>query len=120
MVDPDSVTVTPSEATLKVSGRTTLVASVSPENASDQTIVWTSGDEAVASVTDMGIVTANAVGKTTITAETVNGKTANCIITVEEGMIPVTGITINEQDQSLVMGKSLQLTATVSPQDATN
>lgn len=53
-----------------------------PENASDYGIKWTSADDSVASINENGVITANAVGKTTIVATTENGVTAQCSLEV--------------------------------------
>ena len=57
-----------------------LTATVSPANAADKTVVWTSSNPAVASVT-AGTVTAVAPGAATITAAC-GGKTATCAVSV--------------------------------------
>lgn len=56
-----------------------LTAVVTPEQA-DQTVTWTSSDEAVATVDANGLVTALTYGKTVITAKTANGLSASCEI----------------------------------------
>ncbi|MCI8591583.1 MAG: Ig-like domain-containing protein [Lachnospiraceae bacterium] len=63
--------------------RKSLMATVEPSNATDKTITWTSSDTSVATV-DQGIITAKAVGKTTITAESSNGIGATCCVRVED------------------------------------
>lgn len=59
----------------------TLTAAVTPDNATDKTVVWTSSDDAVATV-ENGKVTAVAAGEATITA-TAGGKRASCAVTVK-------------------------------------
>lgn len=57
-----------------------LTATVSPDNATDKTVTWTSADEKVATV-ENGVVTAVGNGTTTITAQA-GEKTAICTVTV--------------------------------------
>ena len=76
------VTLSQTEATLNIGETLTLTATVAPDNATDQTVTWTSSDETVATVAD-GVVTAVAVGTATITVTTTDGaKTATCAVTV--------------------------------------
>ena len=58
----------------------TLTATVSPDNATNKTVAWTSADEKVATV-ENGVVTAVGNGTTTITAQA-GDKTAVCTVTV--------------------------------------
>ncbi|MDR2388641.1 MAG: Ig-like domain-containing protein [Tannerellaceae bacterium] len=72
-------------AELELGETLTLIAQVSPSDAADKSISWTSSSEATAGVAG-GVVTALAVGQTTITAKTNDGNfTANCLVTVKEG-----------------------------------
>jgi hypothetical protein len=60
-----------------------LTASVTPQDASDKTVAWSSSDTAVATVSDTGLVTAVTPGTVTITATTSDGEfTAACAVTV--------------------------------------
>jgi len=59
----------------------TLTASISPSNATNKTITWTSSNSSIASVSG-GKVTAKSPGTTTITAKSSNGKTATCTVKV--------------------------------------
>ena len=71
--------------TLTVGDAKTLIATVSPSNASNQAVTWTSSDETVASVDENGKVTALKAGEATITVTTTDGsKKATCEVTVQE------------------------------------
>ena len=61
----------------------TLKALISPASASEQTVLWGSTKNSVATVSDNGMVTAVAVGTTVITAKA-GGKSASCNVTVSE------------------------------------
>ena len=79
------LTVSPKEVTMEVGGKSQLTATVTPEDASNKTVRWTSSDETIATVDANGVVTAKAVGTVTITATTVDGQyTASCQVTVKE------------------------------------
>lgn len=69
-------------AELQVGKTLTLTATVTPDNATDKTVTWTSNNDAVATVDTNGVVTAKAEGTATITA-TSGGKTATCTVTVK-------------------------------------
>ena len=71
-----------SSATINIGETVTLTATVEPENAMDKSVVWTSSNEKVASVTN-GVVTGLTAGKATITATTANGLKATCEVTVK-------------------------------------
>ncbi|MBQ9480584.1 MAG: Ig domain-containing protein, partial [Clostridia bacterium] len=68
-------------------GETKLIyATVMPENAANKTVVWKSSNQKIATVSN-GYITAVKEGTATITAETVNGKTATCFVTVVKNSI---------------------------------
>lgn len=60
----------------------TLTATITPENATNKNLTWTSDNEAVVAVSD-GVVSAVAAGTANITVTTADGgKTATCVVTV--------------------------------------
>ena len=83
-VNVSGVSLSQTEATLKIGETLTLTPTVLPDNATDKSVTWTSSDASVATVTD-GVVTAVAAGTATITVTTTDGaKTATCTVTVAE------------------------------------
>ena len=95
-----------------------LKATVSPDDAEYDGISWSTSDAAIATVSDAGLVTAIAEGTVTVTAEA-GGKTASCALTIEKAKGPeVEKVTLNQETATLKEGETLQLAATVSPEDA--
>ena len=120
-INVTGVTIDKTELELVEGESAQLTATVSPEDASDKSVKWTSSDEKVATVDNAGKVTAVAPGSAKITVTTNDGnKEASCAITVSANKIPVEGVTLDKTELELVEGESAQLTATVSPEDATD
>lgn len=93
----DGISLDRSALTLVSGGSTALTATVSPSNA-DQTVTWTSSDEAVATVAQDGTVTAVAAGEAIITASA-GAYRASCTVTVtgaDVDVLPSTGPTETE------------------------
>ena len=118
VVDVSEVSVSPTTLSLVAGDTANLTATVSPSNATDKTVRWSSSNSLVASV-DNGKVTAVAEGSANITA-TAGGKSATCEVTVSAKIIPVTDISIEQASVSIEVGETTKLTAMVSPFDATN
>ena len=106
-----------------VKGKTVaLTATVTPDTATDKTIKWTTSNKNVATVSTDGVVTAVAAGTAIITATAADDREvkATCKITVTNPVVKVTKVTLNKTTASVVKGKTLTLTATVTPTNATN
>ena len=83
-----SVKLNKTSVTLDIGETVELTATVSPENATNKTVTWSSSNTSVATVTD-GKVTAIAVGSATITAKSNNGLNVTCrIVVVGKGVPP--------------------------------
>ena len=114
------VTLDKTSASLTEGDELTLTAIVTPDNATNKNVTWSSSNPSVASVSN-GKVTALKAGKTTITVKTEDGgKTATCEVTVNAKVYPVTGVTLDKSSVTLTEGDELTLTATINPDNATN
>ena len=94
----------------------TLIATVSPNNANDKTLTWTSSDPLVVEVNDSGQVTALSKGmaEITVVANDGSGVSASCDVEVRQS---VEFITISKDQISLIEGTEESLTAIPEPID---
>lgn len=111
-LDTESITLAPSETYQ-------LNATIEPGDATDKTLVWTSSDDSVATVSATGEITAIREGTTTITVTTSNGIKAICNVTVESKVVEMEAILLNADELALEVGDTYQLNATVVPSDIT-
>ena len=102
----------------------TLKATITPANATNKYVTWTSSKPTVATVDANGKVTAKSLGMADITVTTKDGGyTATCRVGVVRrpgGNVSVTGVTLNKTTLKLGKGASETLTATIAPTNATN
>ena len=114
------VTLNKTNVSLEVGKTDTLVATISPSNATNKIIAWSSSNTSIATVDANGKITGKAAGTVTITAKTNNGKTAACKVTITKQEVAVTGINLNKTTASIDVGSTITLTATIAPTNATN
>ncbi|MCR5203291.1 MAG: Ig-like domain-containing protein [Lachnospiraceae bacterium] len=120
---PTSITISKEEITLSPGGTDSLAATILPENASVKTVTWSSNNESVATI-NSGTVTAVNAGTAVISAS-VQGEngttlTKNCYVTVLEESISANSITITNKTDTGIVGSTLQLETTTSPEVITN
>ncbi|MEE0749159.1 S-layer homology domain-containing protein [Evtepia sp.] len=96
------VLLSPTTLTLDVGGTATLTATITPSNATDQNVTWSSDPSGIVTITPdtsdskKATITATGTGTTTIKA-TVDGESATCSVTVNAA---ATGPTITTQPQN--------------------
>ena len=97
-----------------------LTATAMPENATNRNVIWklVSGD--AISLSNTGVIQAKKVGEALVRAEAVDGSgiTAECKVVVKPRLVQ--SISLNATQKHLVIGDSFTLTATLSPENATN
>ena len=121
IVGVSGITLNKTALNLTIGASESLVATISPSNATNKDVEWTSSNTNVATVDTTGKVKAISTGSAIITVKTKDGaKIATCNVTVKNSVIPVTGVTLNKTALSLVTGTSESLVATISPSNATN
>ncbi|MBP3435422.1 MAG: Ig domain-containing protein [Clostridia bacterium] len=75
------------ELNMLIGETVTLVAALNPVNATDKAVTWKSSNPSIATVSEDGKITAVAIGEATITASSVNGKTATCKVSVQDMVV---------------------------------
>ena len=95
-----------------------LKPTVTPANASDKKLVWSSGDEAIAIVTANGQVSGKSAGSTIITAKAADGSEIEKKISVEV-VQPVSKIDLSDKKIKLAVNTAWQLSWSINPEDAT-
>ena len=118
-IDVQSVSLDKTTLTLDEGESETLTATITPADASDKTVRWSSADENIATVNQEGTVTAVGVGTTTITASA-GGKEASCTVTVTEKYHSVESISLNQTQAKMMVDDEVTLVATISPENANN
>ncbi len=109
------------DAIVEIGSTIKLIAGFSPADASNKAHTWTSENPQIATVDESGIVTGVSVGTTKIVATALaNNATATCIVEVVDKIIAVTSVTLNSTEETISVGSTTQLTATIKPATATD
>lgn len=118
VLEVEAITLDPASLSMVPGAISTITATISPQDATDKTLIWKSGNSAVATVTN-GAVSAIAIGNAVITAENASGSVkAEC--TVKVLPVSVSSIDIGDSTLSVKAGKSASLTASISPSNASD
>lgn len=110
-VPVEAVRLTRDNLTLYAGERTALGVRISPENATEQTVLWESSDEAVATVED-GVITAKTPGGARITARA-DGCSAECAVLVKP---TVERVSLSTDALALTAGETAVLDAAADPE----
>lgn len=99
-VKAEAIALNHSTFALAESEQVKLIATLSPDNVTDKSIIWTSSNPAVATVNSEGVVTAVRAGQATVTATTADGSnlSATCDVTVKAPVILAEGIIIDSKE----------------------
>ena len=118
-VPVSSVTLDTSKITVKLGDFYQLSATVSPNNATNNAVVWMSTDAGIASVSG-GLVSANGLGVAEITVKADdNGLSDHCMVTVVPEVIPLETIVLDRNEISLYEKESDTIKLSLFPVDTT-
>ena len=114
------ITLSTSSVTLVVGEQFSILATVSPSDADNTKIIWTSGNASVARVTN-GVVYAEAPGETSVVAKSDDGgKSASCSVTVLTEKVSVSGVSLDKKSVVLQKGDTEKLGVSIEPADASD
>ncbi|MHC1684078.1 MAG: Ig-like domain-containing protein [Clostridiaceae bacterium] len=106
-------------ATLPIGGTDLLPVTFTPSNATNQNVKWLTSNSNVVTVDSNGVIIGKTKGAALITAISEDGgKTAYCIVSVNP--VSVTGVSLDKEDSSVIIGGSTTLTPSIAPENATN
>jgi len=115
------LSVAPTTLSLVVGGTGSLAATVTPANATNRAVTWSSADARVATVSVAGVVTAVSPGLTVVSVTTADGgRTAAVAVTVAAPAISVASVVLAPATLTLPVGQSSALLAMVQPENAAN
>lgn len=117
-IDVKDIVLDAESLTLREGASGVLKAHIYPENATDQSVTWSSSEPEVATVDESGNVKALKQGMTIIAATTANGLSAECLVTVTPASKPATGIALNLSQVEMLQWEEVQLIATVTPAES--
>ncbi|MBR5559268.1 MAG: Ig-like domain-containing protein [Oscillospiraceae bacterium] len=120
LIPVTQISLNKTSVTLEVGAAETLTAAVTPDNATDKTVKWTSSNTSIATVDSSGKVTAVKEGQATITATANDGSgiKATCGVTVAAAKVAVESVALSDSALELKAGETKTLTATVKPDNA--
>jgi uncharacterized protein YjdB len=103
-----------------------LTAIISPINASNNDLIWSSNNENIATVEQFGIsnssrITAVSEGIATITVKTADGNfTATCIVTVLPFAIRAESVSLSHNEMTIGLGDTKSITGFITPHTVSN
>ena len=124
IVNVSSVSLNKTETTLGVNETEKLVATISPENATNKNVTWSTSNSGVVTVDQNGNISGVAKGEAFVMVKTEDGgKTALCKVIVQENPSPVVhveSVTLDKTEVELAKGTETVLIPTINPVTSNN
>ena len=120
-VYPTSISLTAESSSISIAATTQLTVGYTPSDTNVKNVTYTSSSDAIATVSNTGLVTGIAQGSATITAraEAASG-TVQATTTITVNPIAVTSVSLSSNSETIKVGKTVTLIPTISPSNATN
>ena len=114
VTDAKSITLNPTTLSLNIGANQTIIATVIAASLTDKSVIWTSGNTAIATVDQTGKVTGVAAGSTTIVAKLTADNSVQAQATVTVAAAPLPAISLSPTSASVSVGATKTITATVT------
>ncbi len=119
-VNVEEIKLNTNKSEIKVGNSEQIIATVSPSNATNRNLTWTSSDPSVAKVDSNGVVTGLKEGTVTITVTSADGKTSSCTVNVIPNVVSVNEVVLSPSNLSINVGSTGKINANILPEDATD
>lgn len=118
---PTSISLSAESSSIGIGATTQLTVGYTPSDTNVKNVTYTSSSDSIATVSNIGLVTGIAQGSATITAtaEAASG-TVKATTTITVTPIAVTSVSLSSNSETIKVGKTVTLTPTISPSNATN
>jgi uncharacterized protein YjdB len=114
-----TLTINPNTVTLSILTAIQLISTITPSNATNKTLTYTSGNPNIATVNNTGVVTGISIGDTNIVVKTTDG--SNLSVTVQVKVdIACNTLTITPNTINMINLNVIKLVPTITPSNATN
>jgi uncharacterized protein YjdB len=120
-VSVSSVSISPSTLTLSVNQTYQVISAISPPNATNKSVTWSSSNANIVTVSSSGLLTARTSGTSTITATTADGSkmaTLSVSVPVQAPSVPV--VTISPSIVTLTVDQTYQVNTSIVPPNSNN
>ena len=118
-IEVENIGLSPKNQSLTKGDETDILATISPEAATNKNLTWSSSDPSVVSVMN-GRVKAVGIGTAIITAAATDGSNVSGTCTVEAVPLMVTGITLSKSSLIIPQNSTYTVNAVVTPANATS
>lgn len=116
---PEAIEITPETAAAGVDRKVSLTATVTPKDANNKSVLWTSADENIATVSSKGQVTFTGVGTTQITATSQADPAVSASVPVQ-GLELAQGIAFDNTTYTVLINETAQLYVNITPDTTTD
>lgn len=116
-----NIEINKSQTNILSGGTEQLYVNIKPSNATDTTIIWSSEDNSIATISNSGLITGVNAGTTTITAKTKDsGLIDSIVVNISDTTVALSGVKLSQNTYTCQQSSAFTLSLNFIPQNATN